>query len=168
MHPRKGEGPGIDVTSVIEEAKAGGLGLPILIRFQDIIRHRVVALNEAFRKSISEFSYKGKYQGVYPIKVNQMREVVEEILDAGRPCDFGLEAGSKAELAAVLAMNTSPNALIVCNGYKDHAFIKAALMGVKLGKRVMIVVEKLSELYQIIEGARELNVTPLIGIRCKL
>ena len=168
VHPKRGEGPGIDLTAVVEEIRAQGLGLPVLIRFQDIIRHRVVSLNEAFRKSIAEFSYKGRYQGVYPIKVNQMREVVEEIIDAGRPYDFGLEAGSKAELAAVVAMNTTPNSLVICNGYKDYSFIKTALMALKLGKRVIIVVEKLSELHQIIVVARELGVTPLIGIRSKL
>jgi arginine decarboxylase len=168
VHPRRGEGTGVDLKSVIEEIRSQGVGLPVLIRFQDIIRHRVVALNEAFRKSIVEFGYKGQYQGVYPIKVNQMREVVEEIIDAGRPYDFGLEAGSKAELAAVIAMNTTPNSLVICNGYKDYAFIKTALMGLKLGKRVIIVVEKLSELYQVISVARELGVTPLIGIRSKL
>ncbi len=168
VHPRRGEGPGIDLTSVIEEVKSQGLNLPVLIRFQDIIRHRVVALNEAFRKSIAEFSYGGRYQGVYPIKVNQMREVVEEIIDAGRPYDYGLEAGSKAELVAVIAMNTSPNALILCNGYKDYAFIKTALMGIKMGKRVIIIIEKLSELHQVIAVARELGVTPMIGMRCKL
>lgn len=168
VHPKRGEGPGIDIMSVIEEVKSQGLGLPVLIRFQDIIRHRVVALNEAFRKSISENSYKGRYQGVYPIKVNQMREVVEEIIDAGRAYDFGLEAGSKGELTAVLAMTLSPNALVICNGYKDYGFIKTALMGNKLGKRVLIVIEKLSELYQVIAVSRELGVTPLIGIRSKL
>ncbi|MCM2276537.1 MAG: biosynthetic arginine decarboxylase [Oligoflexia bacterium] len=168
VHPRRGEGPGVDLVSVVNEIKAQGLQMPVLIRFQDIIRHRVVTLNEAFRKSIAEFNYKGRYQGVYPIKVNQMREVVEEIIDAGRPYDFGLEAGSKAELAAVIAMNTNPNALVICNGYKDYGFIKTALMGIKLGKRVIIVVEKLSELYQVIAIAKELGVTPLIGIRTKL
>lgn len=168
VHPRKGEGAGVDLMSVIDEIRSQGLELPVLIRFQDIIRHRVVALNEAFRKSIAEFGYQGRYQGVYPIKVNQMREVVEEIIDAGRPYDFGLEAGSKAELAAVIAMNTTPDSLIICNGYKDYAFIKTALMGLKLGKRVIIVVEKLTELYQIISLAKELGVTPLIGIRSKL
>jgi arginine decarboxylase len=168
VHPRRGDGPGIDLMSVIEEIRSQGLGLPILVRFQDLIRHRVVALNEAFRKSIAEFNYTGQYQGVYPIKVNQMREVVEEIVDAGRVYDFGLEAGSKAELVTVLAMNTSPNALVICNGYKDYAFIKIALTGVKLGKRVIIVIEKLSELYQVIAVAREMGVTPLIGIRSKL
>jgi arginine decarboxylase len=168
VHPRKGEGTGVDLMSVVEEIKEKGLQMPVLVRFQDIIRHRVVALNEAFRKSIAEFGYKGRYQGVYPIKVNQMREVVEEIVDAGRPYDHGLEAGSKAELAAVIAMSTSPQSLTICNGYKDYAFIKTALMGIKLGKRVIIVVEKLSELYQIISVAKELGVIPQIGIRTKL
>jgi arginine decarboxylase len=169
VHPRRGEGPGIDMMTVVEEIRSThGVGMPVVIRFQDIIRHRVVALNEAFRKSIAEFGYKGRYQGVYPIKVNQMREVVEEIIDAGRPYDFGLEAGSKAELAAVIAMNTTPKALTICNGYKDYEFIKTALMGVKLGKRVLIVVEKLTELYQIIAVAREMGVVPEIGIRVKL
>ncbi len=168
VHPRRGDGTGVDLKAVVEEIRAQGLGLPVLIRFQDIIRHRVVSLNESFRKAIAEFGYKGRYQGVYPIKVNQMREVVEEIVDAGRAYDFGLEAGSKAELAAVIAMNTPPQALIICNGYKDYAFIKIALMGLKLGKRVIIVIEKLSELYQVIASAREMGVTPLIGIRSKL
>src|SRR4051812_29909987 len=102
VHPRQGEAAGIDLENIVEEIRAQGVQLPVLIRFQDIIRHRVVGLNEAFKKSIAEFNYKGNYQGVYPIKVNQMREVVEEIIDAGRPYDFGLEAGSKAELAAVI------------------------------------------------------------------
>jgi len=168
VHPRRGEGAGVDLKSVVEEIRSQGLRMPVLIRFQDIIRHRVVSLNEAFRKTIVEFNYKGQYQGVYPIKVNQMREVVEEIIDAGRPYDFGLEAGSKAELVAVIAMNTTPNSLVICNGYKDYEFIKTALMGIKLGKRVIIVVEKLTELYQIISVAKELSVTPLIGIRTKL
>ncbi len=168
VHPRRGEGPGIDLMSVLNEVKSQGLAMPVLIRFQDIIRHRVVALNEAFNKVITEFGYKGRYQGVYPIKVNQMREVVEEIIDAGKPYDFGLEAGSKAELAAVIAMGTSPQSLIICNGYKDYDFIRTALTGLKLGKRVLIVVEKLSELYQVIAVAKEMNVKPLVGIRCKL
>ncbi len=168
VHPKRGEGPGIDLLSVVNEFLAQGLQLPALIRFQDIIRHRVVTLNEMFRKSIAEFGYQGTYQGVYPIKVNQMREVVEEIIDAGRMYNFGLEAGSKAELAAVIAMNTPPQSLVLCNGYKDYSFIKTALMGLKLGKRVIIIVEKISELYQIINVAKELQVVPLVGIRTKL
>jgi arginine decarboxylase len=168
VHPKRGEGPGIDLMSVIEDIKSQNLGMPVLIRFQDIIRHRVVALNEAFRKSIAEFNYKGRYQGVYPIKVNQMREVVEEIIDAGRPYDVGLEAGSKAELAAVISQPLTPGALILCNGYKDYDFIKTAMMGIKMGKRVIVIIEKLSELYQVISVARELGVKPEVGMRCKL
>ena len=168
VHPKRGEGPGIDLKAVVEEIRSQNLGMPVLIRFQDIIRHRVVSLNEAFRKSIAEFNYNGKYQGVYPIKVNQMREVVEEIIDAGRPYDFGLEAGSKAELVAVIAMNVSSSSLIICNGYKDYSYIKTALMGQKLGKRVVIVIEKLTELYQVIAVAKELGVVPQIGMRSKL
>ncbi len=168
VHPRRGEGPGMDLMSVVEEIRSQGVGMPVLIRFQDIIRHRVVSLNEAFRKSIAEFGYKGQYRGVYPIKVNQMREVVEEIIDAGRPYDYGLEAGSKGELTAVISQPLTPNSLIICNGFKDYAFIKTALMGVKTGKKVIIVVEKLTELYQIIAVAKELNVQPLIGVRTKL
>ena len=168
VHPRRGEGPGIDLMAVIEEVKAQGVSLPTLIRFQDIIRHRVIGLNEAFRKSIAEFGYKGRYKGVYPIKVNQMREVVEEIVDAGKVYDYGLEAGSKAELTIVSAANLSPDSLIICNGYKDYAYIKMALMGRKLGKNVIIVVEKLTELYQILQLAKEMSVEPMIGIRVKL
>ncbi|MGK5082790.1 biosynthetic arginine decarboxylase [Bdellovibrionota bacterium FG-1] len=168
VHPKRGEGPGIDMMTVVEDIRSHNLGMPIVIRFQDIIRHRVVGINEAFRKSIAEFGYKGRYQGVYPIKVNQIREVVEEIIDAGRQYDFGLEAGSKAELAAVISQPLSPRSLILCNGYKDYAFIKTAMMGVKMGKRVIVVIEKLSELYQVIAVARELGVTPEVGFRCKL
>ncbi len=168
VYPRQGDGSGIDLVRVVEDIKSRGLGLPIVIRFQDIIRHRVVTLNEAFIRAIKEFGYKGIYQGVYPVKVNQMREVVEEIVDSGEHYNFGLEAGSKAELAAVVAMDIPPQALIICNGYKDYEYIKLALMAVKLGKRCVIVVEKLSELDQIFSVSREISVTPLIGLRCKL
>ncbi len=168
VYPKQGAGSGIDLMKVVEEASAQGLEMPLLIRFQDIIRHRVIQLNEAFRKSILEANYLGKYQGVYPIKVNQMREVVEEVVDAGREYDYGLEAGSKAELAAVLSQDLPAESLIIVNGYKDYSVIKLALMGVKLGKKVLIVIEKLSEVTQIVQVARELGVTPLLGVRCKL
>ncbi len=168
VHPRQGQGPGIDLVKVLDEAAAQKLELPILVRFQDIIRHRVVLLNESFRRAIQEAGYNGKYRGVYPIKVNQMREVVEEIVDAGRPYDFGLEAGSKAELAAVIPMELSPDALVCVNGYKDTAVIKLALLGVKLGKKIVIIVEKLSEAHQIVQIANEMGVKPFIGLRCKL
>ena len=168
VHPKGAEGLGVDLKTIVDEIRKEGLRLPVLIRFQDLIRHRVVTLNETFRKVIAEFGYQGHYQGVYPIKVNQMREVVEEIIDAGKCYNFGLEAGSKAELAAVIAMNTNSRALIICNGYKDYSFIKMALMGLKLGKRVLIVIEKLSELYQVVSVAQELGVKPFLGVRARL
>ncbi|MBU6153670.1 MAG: biosynthetic arginine decarboxylase [Bdellovibrionales bacterium] len=168
VHPRQGQGPGIDLTKVIDEVTAQGLEMPLLVRFQDIIRHRVIQLNEAFAKAIEEASYAGCYRGVYPIKVNQMREVVEEVVDAGRPYAYGLEAGSKAELVAVLSQDLHPEALTIVNGYKDHSVIRLALMGIKLGKKVIIVIEKLSEVHSVVQIAKEMGVSPLLGLRCKL
>jgi arginine decarboxylase len=166
--PLRDAGASVDLTDVIEEAKGRGLKFPLLIRFQDILRHRVESINMAFRNSIAEFSYQGKYRGVFPIKVNQLREVVEEILDAGKPFDFGLEVGSKPELFAGLAMQNQQGSLIVCNGYKDASFIRMALLGTKLNKKVIMVVEKLEELRQIITLSRQFGVEPLIGIRARL
>jgi len=166
--PLQDAGATVDITDVIEEAKGRGLKFPLLIRFQDILRHRVEALNLAFRGAITEYNYKGKYRGVFPVKVNQLREVVEEILDAGKPYDFGLEVGSKPELFAGLAMQNHLGCLIICNGYKDAEFIKMAMLGIKLGKKVIIVVEKLEELRQIIAISKQLGVEPLLGIRARL
>ncbi len=166
--PLQEAGAAVDLTDVVEEAKVRGLKFPLLIRFQDILRHRVQSINEAFRGSIAEFNYQGKYRGVFPIKVNQLREVVEEILDAGKPYGFGLEVGSKPELFAGLALQAEPGSLIICNGYKDPIFIRMALMGIKLGKKVIMVVEKLEELKQIISVSRPFGVEPLIGIRSRL
>src|SRR5881396_665636 len=156
--PLQENGAAVDITDVIEEAKARGLKFPVLIRFQDILRHRVESINLAFRGSIAEYNYQGKYRGVFPIKVNQLREVVEEILDAGKPYDFGLEVGSKPELFVGLALQAEPESLIICNGYKDPNFIRMALMGIKLGKKVIMVVEKLEELKQIISVSRPFGV----------
>jgi arginine decarboxylase len=166
--PLQEAGAAVDITDVIEEAKARGLKFPVLIRFQDILRHRVESINQAFRNSIAEYNFQGIYRGVFPIKVNQLREVVEEILDAGKPYNFGLEVGSKPELFAGLALQNQPDSLIICNGYKDCSFIKMALMGTKLGKKVILVVEKLEELKQIIAVSRQVGVEPLIGIRARL
>src|SRR5438477_7578165 len=166
--PLQDMGAQVDLTDVIEEAKARGLKFPVLIRFQDILRHRVESINMAFRNAITEFNYQGRYRGVFPIKVNQLREVVEEILDAGKPYDFGLEVGSKPELLAGLALQSQLGSLIVCNGYKDASFIRMALLGTKLGKKVIMIVEKLEELRQIIMLSKQLGVEPLIGIRARL
>src|SRR5262245_12136256 len=166
--PLQEAGAAVDITDVIEEAKGRGLKFPLLIRFQDILRHRVESINLSFRNAITEYSYQGKYRGVFPIKVNQLREVVEEILDAGKPFDFGLEVGSKPELFAGLALQNQLGSLIICNGYKDFNFIRTALLGTKLGRKVIMVVEKLEELRQIITVSKQLGVEPLIGIRARL
>src|SRR5579862_5927267 len=166
--PLQEVGATVDITDVIEEAKGRGLKFPLLIRFQDILRNRVESINLAFRNSIAEFNYQGSYRGVFPIKVNQLREVVEEILDAGKPFDFGLEVGSKPELFAGLALQNQIGSLIICNGYKDGNFIRMALLGTKLGKKVIMVVEKLEELRQIITVSKQLGVEPLIGMRARL
>jgi len=166
--PQREGGATVDLTDVVEECKGRGLRFPALIRFQDILRDRVEAVNQAFASSIAEFNYQNKYRGVFPIKVNQLREVVEEILDAGKPYNFGLEVGSKPELFAGLAMQNQQGSLIICNGYKDALFIRMALMGIKLGKKVVMVVEKLEELKQIIAVSRQMGVEPLLGIRIRL
>jgi len=166
--PLHENGGSIDILAVVEEARNRGLGFPLVIRFQDLLRHRVEAVNCAFQAAISEFQYRGAYRGVFPIKVNQLREVIEEIVDAGQPFHFGLEAGSKPELVAALAMHKDSESLIICNGYKDPAYIRIALMGRKLGKKVVIVVEKLEELDQTIRAAKEVGVEPHIGIRVRL
>jgi arginine decarboxylase len=166
--PLRENGAIVDLTDVIEEAKGRGLKFPVLIRFQDILRDRVEAINQAFAASIAEFNYQNSYRGVFPIKVNQLREVVEEILDAGKPYQFGLEVGSKPELFAGLALQNQQGCLIICNGCKDSLFIRMALMGIKLGKKVVMVVEKLEELKHIIAVSRQMGVEPLIGIRVRL
>jgi arginine decarboxylase len=166
--PLQEAGSNVDLTDVVEEAKARGLKFPVLIRFQDILRHRVESINLAFRASIKEFNYQGQYRGVFPIKVNQLREVVEEILDAGRQFNFGLEVGSKPELFAGLALQNQAGGLIICNGYKDAEFVRMALLGTKLGKKVIMVVEKLEELKQIITISRQVGVEPFIGMRARL
>ncbi len=167
VHPRRSPELTIDVKGVVDAAIARGIRLPVLFRFQDILRHRVALLNETFRKAIADHKYQGRYFGVYPIKVNQLCEVVEEILDAGQPYQYGLEAGSKGELLAVLAMN-SAQSLTILNGYKDETMMRLALMGVKLGKKIIVVIERSSEVKLLLKVAREMGVRPLIGLRCKL
>ena len=153
---------------VVHEALGMGLKAPMVIRFQDLVRHRVIQLNEVFARAIKEEGYKGTYRGVFPIKVNQLREVVEEILAAGKDYNYGLEAGSKPELMIALAMHEGNQRLLICNGYKDDDYIRLALLGRKLGKRVIIVVEQLSELDGIIRLSAETGVKPMIGFRAKL
>jgi len=166
--PLKDAGGSIDLLEVVNEARERGLGFPLVIRFQDLLRHRVETVNRAFHSAMEEFGYRNQYRGVFPIKVNQLREVIEEIVDAGTQFHFGLEAGSKPELIAALAMHKDPESLIICNGYKDRAFIRTALLGRRLGKLVIIVVEKLEELEQTLRIAKEMGVEPDVGIRVRL
>ncbi|HEX9307098.1 MAG TPA: biosynthetic arginine decarboxylase [Anaeromyxobacter sp.] len=168
VHPMGQPGPVIDLMDVVEDIRERKIGFPCVVRFQDVLRARVKQINEAFGKAIAEMSYGAGYFGVYPIKVNQLREVVEEILDAGAPYHYGLEAGSKGELLVVLGMNTDPEALTICNGYKDEEFLRLALLGRKLGRKVIVVIEKLSELPQLLKLADEMGVEPMIGLRSKL
>jgi len=166
--PLQEEGGEVDLLDVVQEAESRGLRTPLLIRFQDIVRHRVAAIHRAFQNAIADCEYQGSYRGVFPLKVNQLREVVEEILDAGKPYKLGLEVGSKAELFAALAQLDKIGSLVVCNGYKDATFIRMALTGLKLGKEVILVIEKLEELERILELSESFGVRPFVGVRLKL
>lgn len=167
VHPMRDE-RAIDLLEVIKEAKSMGLKPPMTIRIQDLLHARVERLNKAFQSAIKEESYKGKYRGVFPIKTNQLREVVEEILDEGKRFNYGIEAGSKGELMIALAMHDNDESLIVCNGYKDDEYINLALDAAKLGKKVFIVVEQPAEVDDIIRLANKAGVMPNVGIRVKL
>ncbi len=158
----------IDMKEVIDEIISEGIQFPAVIRFHDILRSQVEILNETFAETIVEAEYQAKYVGVFPIKVNQMREVVEEIVDAGQPYNYGLEAGSKPELMAVLAFNENPEALTVLNGYKDEDYLTLALLGRQLRRKMIIVIEKYSELEMLIPLAKKLGVEPMIGLRSKM
>lgn len=167
VHPRR-NGEHIDLMEIVEEARVRKLSFPLVVRFHDLLRDRVETINLAFTNAISEMGYRGVYRGVFPIKVNQLREVVEEILDAGSPWHFGIEAGSKPELLAALSLHTDPESLLICNGYKDTSFIRNALLGRKLGKKVILVVEKLSELVHILRISKDMGVEPMVGVRVRL
>ena len=158
----------IDMMELVREARERGLAFPLTLRFQDLLRHRVQTVNRAFAEAIAEAGYKNVYRGVFPIKVNQLREVVEEVVDAGAEFHFGLEAGSKPELLAALSMHDDPESLIICNGYKDADYVRNAMLGRKLGKRLVMVVEKIEELTQILAVAKQMDVEPWIGVRVRL
>jgi arginine decarboxylase len=166
--PLQHKGIAVPIIDVVREAQSMNLAAPLLIRFQDLLRHRVELLNRAFNQAITEQNYRGSYRGVFPLKVNQLREVVEEILDAGRPFHHGIEVGSKPEIFAGLAVHNDPESLIICNGYKDRNYIRTALIGRKLGKKIVIVAEKISEVELITKIAAELGVEPWIGLRVRL
>jgi arginine decarboxylase len=158
----------VDLFELAQDLEAQGVAMPVLLRFSDLLRSRVHQLSEEFEAAIKEYGYTGKYTTVFPIKVNQQRHVVEEIHEFGQPYGVGLECGSKPELQAVIALTEKTDHLIVCNGYKDHEFMRLALIGQKLGHRVFIVLEQLSELDVLLEVADELGVVPTAGVRIKL
>ena len=168
VRPDGEPGREIDLMELVEEARSRGLSFPLTLRFQDLLRHRVRTINEAFSEAIAGAGYGNVYRGVFPIKVNQLREVVEEIVEAGEPFHFGLEAGSKPELLAALSIHADAESLIICNGYKDADYIRNAMLGRKLGKRLVMVVEKVEELAQIMAIARTMGVEPWIGVRVRL
>ena len=161
-------GHAIDLKALVDEVRQRGVGLPLLLRFSDILRSRIDELNRAFQNAIDEYGYQGAYRGVYPVKVNPQRQVVEEVVRFGRPHHHGLEAGSKPELLAVLAMLEDEEALIICNGYKDEEYVETALLGSTMGRTIILVVEKPSELPLIARLAEKTHVRPRIGVRLRL
>jgi arginine decarboxylase len=158
----------LDLLDLATDLEAQGIGLPVLLRFSDILKSRIESLSSRFEEAIKEFEYAGGYTTVYPIKVNQQRHVVEEIVQFGQKHGVGLECGSKPELQAVLALSESTDHIIVCNGYKDEEFMRLAMMGQKLGHQVFIVIEQFSEVDVLLRVAEELDVVPTAGIRIKL
>jgi len=167
VHPTKNLSRAIDLKQLADDLQARGIMLPLLIRFRDILQHRLADIHDAFATAIAQHQYTGRYACVYPIKVNQQRQVVEEVLEFGKPYGFGLEAGSKPELLAVMAMasNETP---IICNGFKDAEYIESAMLAHKIGRTIIPVVEKYTELGLILEYAAKVGVRPRIGMRVKL
>ena len=168
VHPDGNPKRGLDLFQLALDLNAQGVGLPLLLRFSDILRSRIQALAGQFESAIKEFGYDGSYTTVYPVKVNQQRHVVQEIVEFGTPHGAGLECGSKPELMAVLGLNESTRHLIVCNGYKDEEFMRLALMGQKLGHTVMVVLEQLNELEVLLRVSEDMGVQPTVGVRIKL
>jgi arginine decarboxylase len=158
----------VALVDLIKDIEQRGYSLPVLLRFSDVLDHRVKAIFGSFENAIREYGYKGRYRGVYPIKVNQQRQVVEELVRFGQPLGMGLEAGSKPELLVVLSLLDNPNSLIICNGYKDVEYIETALLAQKLNRTPIIVVDRFEEIEMIIETSKRLGVRPHIGVRARL
>ncbi|HEY8535919.1 MAG TPA: biosynthetic arginine decarboxylase, partial [Vicinamibacterales bacterium] len=167
VHPSKDPARAIDLKQLADDLQARGITMPLLIRFTDILHHRLVDIYEAFRNAINQHQYNGRYHCVYPIKVNQQRQVVEEVLRYGAPYGFGLEAGSKPELLAVIAI-ASNDTPIICNGFKDAEYIETAMLAKKMGRNIIPVVEKYTELGLILEYSEKVGVRPTFGMRVKL
>ncbi|MFN3696215.1 MAG: biosynthetic arginine decarboxylase [Pseudobdellovibrio sp.] len=166
--PKGEKGPGVDLYELTQELQDRGIRVPIMIRFPDIINQRVQLLHSCFQKAFVDHNYKGQYCGVFPIKVNQQRHLVEELVRFGKNCKLGLECGSKPELLVVLSLMNTSDAVIVCNGFKDAEYIETALLAQKLGRDIIIVVDRKDEIKIIVESAKKLSIRPKIGFRAKL
>ena len=158
----------IDIKALVDDLLRRGITLPILLRFTDIVKARLETMVSAFENAIKEYEYQGRYRGVYPVKVNQQRHLVEDLVRFSAPHHLGLEAGSKPELMVVLALLEDPEAMIICNGYKDREYIEMALLARKLGRNCIIVIEKDDEVDVVLEASARLGIDPVIGVRCKL
>lgn len=168
VFPKGQDGAGVDLYELIPALRARGLTTPLLVRFSDVLSERVGSLVAAFARASEEYAYRGRYRGVYPIKVNQQRHVVEEIVGIGAPHQMGLEVGSKPELLAALAVLDTNGALLICNGYKDRAYVETALWAQQLGRSAIIVIDRFEELPLTLRVAKELGITPHLGIRARL
>ncbi|MEN8185304.1 MAG: biosynthetic arginine decarboxylase, partial [Myxococcota bacterium] len=166
--PRGPEGPRIDLRALVQDLRGRGLRTPLLVRFSDLLASRVGGLAASFDRAIEEYGYRGSFRGVYPIKVNQQRHVVEEIVEFGAAAGIGLEAGSKPELLIALALLDTPGALIVCNGYKDRAYVETALLAQRLGRTPIIVIDRFHEIELVVKTASELGIRPHLGVRARL
>ncbi len=168
VRPNGNGGPGIDLLELVGDLERRGLRAPLLVRFSDILKSRVAGMCGAFGRAIGDYGYRGRYRGVYPVKVNQQRHVVEEIIEYGAPYGVGLEAGSKPELLISLALLDTPDALIVCNGYKDRAYVETALLAQRIGRYPIIVIDRFHEIDLVVKAARELGIRPHLGVRARL
>ncbi|WP_094512145.1 biosynthetic arginine decarboxylase [Synechococcus sp. MW101C3] len=168
VQPRGERGGSLDLVELVQELRGRNLSLPLLIRFDDILEDRLERLHGAFERAIAQYAYAGRYQGVFPVKCNQQRHVVEQLVESGRQWHFGLEAGSKAELLIALSLVNDPQALLICNGYKDQRYIETAILARRLGRQPVVVIEQADEVERIISASRDLGAAPLIGIRAKL
>jgi arginine decarboxylase len=168
VQPQGERGGALDLVELVQELQGRGLSLPLLIRFDDILEDRLERLHAAFERAIAQYGYSGRYQGVFPVKCNQQRHVVEQLVESGRRWHFGLEAGSKAELLIALSLLSDPEALLICNGTKDRRYIETAILARRLGRQPVVVIEQADEAQRIIEASQALGAAPLIGIRARL
>ncbi|HGY5547845.1 MAG TPA: biosynthetic arginine decarboxylase [Prochlorococcus sp.] len=168
VQPRGDRGGSLDLVELVQELQSRSLNLPLLIRFDDILEDRLERLHGAFEHAIAQYGYSGRYQGVFPVKCNQQRHVVEQLVESGRRWHFGLEAGSKAELLIALSLINDPEALLICNGYKDQRYIETAILARRLGRQPVVVIEQPDEVERIIRASQELGAAPFIGVRAKL